>query len=403
VSTVKVTVKAPFLAHAPIEPQAAVASVQPDKVEVWVSSQAPFGVQAAVATALKRDPESVVVYHAGEGGAFGGKVTPTVAVEATRASAALNKPVRINWTREEEFQLDQFRPAMLIDVTTGLTANGDVAGWQYDLYHASYFPPGAQRPQFTAAEQTADVTAMYPNLPNARTMNYRSHSPLPLFVWRANGRPVNALARESAIDQLAEQAGLDPIAFRDKLLKDNPRMLAVMHAVVDKARQSGYNPSPRPNGSGSGYGFALDFGNETFVAEIAQVDVDQTSGRLAVRHVDVAVDCGLVVNPLGVTTQVEGSVVQSTSAALKEQLTFAAGRVTSTMFAQYPILTISEAPSVDVVFVEDKSKPMSGIGEPAVGPVAAAISAAVYDAVGVRLFDLPFRPDKVLAALSGHS
>lgn len=400
--SVKVTVKAPFLAHAPIEPQAALAHVQADKVEIWVASQAPFGVRTAAANVLKRDPDTVVVYHAGEGGAFGGKITPTVAVEAARASAALGKPVRINWTREEEFQLDQFRPAMLIEVTTGLTASGDVAGWQYDLYHASRFPPGARQPQFTAAEQTADVTAMYPNLPNVRTMNYRADSPLPVFVWRANGRPVNALARESAIDQLAEQAGLDPIAFREKLLKDNPRMLAVMRAVVEKARQSGYTPRSQPAGNGTGYGFALDFGNETFVAQVARVDVDRTSGRVAVRHVDVAVDCGLVVNPLAVTTQVEGSVVQSTSAALKEELTFGGGRVTSTMFAQYPILSIAEAPSVDVVFVEDKTNPMTGIGEPAVGPVAAAISAAVYDAVGVRLLDLPFRAEKVIAALSGH-
>jgi len=388
--------KSPYLAHGQIEPMTALVSVQADKTEVWTSTQNPFGVQDAVAQVLNRPRDGVIVYPLMSGGAFGRKsIADDVTVEAARLSRAFGKPVRVNWTRAEEFLFDHFRPAMLIEVSTGLNARNELAAWQYDLYATAYYPAGNARPTASAANLGASVLDFYKDIPNARTTFYQSVAPLPPYFWRANGGPVNSFARESVVDELAELAELDPVAFRATLLKSNPRLLAVMNAVVAK---SGWQPAR--GSTGRGFGIAVSFTDGTYVAEVAQVAVDKTTGKVTVKHVDVALDCGLVVNPAAVESQVEGSIVmQGTSSTLKEAVTFAKGRVTNGSFAQYPPLTFTEAPTVGVVLVEDKTQPMQGIGEPAVDPASAAIANAIYDAVGVRLRDLPFTPAKVLAAL----
>jgi CO/xanthine dehydrogenase Mo-binding subunit len=206
---------------------------------------------------------------------------------------------------------------------------------------------------------------------------------------------VNGLARESAIDELAELAGSDPVSFRVTLLRDKPRLLAVMRAAVEK---SGWKPTR--GSSGQGYGLGLNWTDGTYVAEVAKVSVDKPTGKVRVEHIDAAIDCGLVVNRMAAMRQVEGSIVmQGTSSTMNEQLQFSNGRVTTTSLAQYRPLGFVDAPSVDVVFVEDRSQPMQGIGEPAVGAVSAAISNAIYDAAGIRLRDLPFLPEKVQAAI----
>ncbi|HLY64589.1 MAG TPA: molybdopterin cofactor-binding domain-containing protein, partial [Chloroflexota bacterium] len=310
-------------------------------------------------------------------------------------SKAVNKPVKIAWTRQEEFQFDLFRPAMLIELTAGLDGSGNLAAWQYDLYSTAYFPEGAKQPTRASAEAAASVLDFYA-VPNARTTFYQSVAPLPPHFWRANGSPVNGLAREAAIDMLAETAGTDPVSFRTTLLQNNPRLLAVMNAAVQKA-----NWKPGVGSTGRGFGLGLSWTDGTYVAEVAQVAVDKASGKVSVKHVDTAIDCGLVINPEAVRCQVEGSVVMhGVSSTLKEQIMFSGGRVTNTAFAQYNLLTMSETPTVDTVFVEDKKQPMEGIGEPAVAATTPAIANAIYDAVGVRLWDLPFTPDKVLAAIS---
>jgi nicotinate dehydrogenase subunit B len=393
---VRAVVKAPYISHAPIEPMTALVWVQPDKTEVWTSTQSPFGVQDAIAQVLNLPREQVIVYPLMPGGAFGRKtITAGAPIEAARLSQAFNRPVRVNWTRQEEFQFGRFRPAMLIEVEAGLNDQNELVAWQSDLYAATYYPSGAARPSFAGADVGADVLEFYPHIPNAKTTFYQSASPLPPHFWRANGGPVNVLARETVIDELAELAGMDPVTFRAGLLRDNLRLLAVLEAAVD---QAGWQPGV--GSTGQGIGVAISFVNDTYVAEVAQVKVDQATGKVTAKHVDVALDCGLVVNPAAVEAQVEGAIVmQGTSSTLKEAITFANGKVTNGSFAQYGLLTFTEAPSVEVVLMEDKTQPMGGVGEPAVDPCSAAISNAIYDAVGVRLRELPFTPAKVLAAI----
>jgi isoquinoline 1-oxidoreductase beta subunit len=298
------------------------------------------------------------------------------------------------WTRQEEFQDARFRPAQLIDVEAGLDADGNLVGWKYDLYSSAYFPEGAENPTSCAANQSANALDVY-EIPVSLTTWYQSASPLPPYFWRVNGSTNNVFAREVTMDELAELAGVDPIAFRAKLLANNPRMKAVMDAVVEKA---GWTPGVGSTGQGIGIGIAYD--TESFVAEIAHVSVDTTSGQVKVNHFDVAIDCGLVVNPLAVKSQGEGSVIMGLSPTLREMTTFENGRVTNPTFGQYRPITMAEAPSVDVIFVEDKTNPLGGVGEPMVGPVTAAVSNAIYDAVGIRLREVPFTPDRVLAALA---
>jgi CO/xanthine dehydrogenase Mo-binding subunit len=210
---------------------------------------------------------------------------------------------------------------------------------------------------------------------------------------------VNALARETAIDELAELAGTDPVSFRERLLVNNPRLAAVMHAAIE---QAGWTPGV--GSTGQGFGIALDVSDGTYLAEVARVTVDANTGTVQLQHVDAAIDCGLVVNPDGARCQIEGSIVmQGTSSTLKEEIRFAGGKVLNGSFAEYRPARSLEVPSVNVVFVEDRTLPPGGIGEPAVGGVSAAVSNAIYDAVGVRVRDLPFRPDRVLGALQARA
>ena len=391
---ISVTVRAPYAAHGQIEPMSSLVHIQPDKTEVWSSTQVPFSVQSAVAQTLNVPAEQVVVYPQMSGGAFGRKNLTDADVEAARMAKAFGRPVKVSFTREEEFQQDHPRPAILVELTAGLDGQSRLIAWDWATYATAYYPEGAKSPMSSGANAGTNVLDYYA-IPNVRSMFYQGVAPRPPQYWRANGAPINSLARESAIDELAELAGADPVSFREQLLQGQPRLLAVMHAAVQK---SGWEPGV--GSIGQGYGIGLYFGDGTYVAEVAQVSVDKTSGAVRVKHVDAAVDCGLVVNRAAATEQVEGSIVmQGTSSTLFEELKFAKGKVTNPTFAQYGPLRSVDAPIVDVVFVEDKKQPMQGMGEPAVGASTPAIANAIYDAVGVRMRDLPFTPDKVLAAI----
>ncbi len=392
VEPLKFTFRAPYVVHTPIEPRNALARVADDKVEVWCSTQDPFGVRAAVADQLGRELESVVVMPQNAGGAFGSKIIPMAEIEAARLAEQFGRPVKVLWSRDAEIANAQYRPAMLVDIMTGLDGDGNISAWQYDLYSASYFPEGSDNAQGAAADWGADILEIYDV--TARTIWYQSDSPLPPYYWRVNGATTNTWAREVTMDVLAEEAGLDPVTFRKNHLGENSRMAAVLDAVVDLA---GWTPGVGQ--TGQGIGVALGYDANTYVAEVAKVELDEETGEVMVRHFDVAVDCGLLVNPEAAKHQVEGSVVLGTSSTLREMIKFENGEILNATFAEYAPITMRESPSVEVTFVTNQNDAMGGIGEPAVAPTSAAIANALYDLAGIRLFDTPFTADRVLAEL----
>jgi isoquinoline 1-oxidoreductase len=392
-TTYEATYLAPYVSHSPLEPKTATVEITPERVNVWTSTQAPFSMQQAVAGVVGRPLEEVVVETMMSGGAFGSKVWPIVEVEAARLALGIGKPIRLQWTRQEEFQFGQFRPASRGDITAALDADGTLTAWKYDLYTSGYYPEGAETPTVAAANAGMNINDVYAG-PETKSTWYQGHSPLRPYFWRGNGTSYTDWAIESSLDELAELAGVDPVSFRRPLLAENPRMEAVMDAVVDLAKWT-----PGVGSTGAGVGMALGFADGTWVGEVAKVAVDETSGLITVTDFWVVVDCGLVINPMNVRQQLEGSVIFALSPTLKEAITFENGKVTNASWGMYRPITIKDVPNIEVGFVEDKTQPMQGIGEPAVAPVAAAVANAVYDAVGVRLREMPFTSSRVLEAI----
>ena len=392
------TYKLPYLTHSPIEPKSALVNVTPEQVEVWVSTQSPFDVRTGVARTLGRDESEVVVHGMHPGGAFGSKIVPQAELEAAWMSNAVGKPVKLIWDRIEEMMFGQFRPAMRIEITAGLDTAGKIAGWNYDAYTADYYPELAEAPTASASDWSANILELYA-VETSKTTLFNGISPLPPFFWRVNGATSNTYARESTIDILAEQAGVDPITFRDGMLAEKPRLAAVMHAAVDS---SGWTPGVGP--TGQGFGIALGFDAETPIAEVAQVEVNTETGELKILRMDIAVDPGLAVNPEAIKHQIGGGAMMSLSGALREELTFANGKLTNGTFAQYaPIVMRDSPPTINVTVISDPTLPMSGIGEPGVAPALGAVANAIYDACGARLFQAPFTPERILAALAESS
>jgi isoquinoline 1-oxidoreductase beta subunit len=283
---------------------------------------------------------------------------------------------------------------MVVDVSAGLTEDGRISHWQYDAYTCAYYPENALMTTISASDWGANVKEIY-DVEVAQATLYNSQSPLPPYTWRVNGASTNAMAREGAIHQLAELAGKDPVAFRLELLEKNPRMAAVLQKAVE---QAGWTPGVGATGQGIGVGLVLDA--NSYVAEVAHVQLDTSTGVISVERIDCVIDCGLIVNPEGVRHQVEGGICLSLSPTLREAITFDNGKVTNPSWGQYNPVRMTEIPrSIEVSFIEDKSNPMGGVGEAAVAPVPAAVAAAVYDLTGVWLYEMPFTPDRVLAAL----
>lgn len=388
------TYKLPYLAHAPIEPKSAMVNITPEQVEVWVSTQDVFSARAAVAKTLGRDEEEVLVHGMHPGGAFGSKVVPQAELECAWIANAVDRPVKLVWDRIEEIQFGQFRPAMRIEVTTGLDDDGKIVGWNYDAYTAGYYPEGAAEPTASASDWSANLLEIY-EVESSKTQLLNGVSPLPPFFWRVNGATSNTYAREATMDILAEKAGMDPVSFRDSMLANNPRMAAVMHAAVDS---SGWNPGV--GSTGQGYGLAIGFDANTFIAEVAKVEVDEETGELTILQIDAALDPGLVVNPEGVKHQIEGGILMSLSTAIREGIDFEGGKILNGTMATYNPIRMGDTPAiVNTTIISDPNEPMGGIGEPGVAPVIGAVANAIYDAVGVRLFQAPFTPERILAAL----
>ena len=367
-----------YVAHAPIEPHAATALIEGDKITVWVSTQQPFRAQETIAREMNVPLEKVRIKTPFLGGGFGGKSAHGQAVEAVKLAKITGKPVVVAWTRQEEFFYDTFRPAAVVKITSGMDKSGKIILWDYHTYYA-----GAR-----GSDTIYDV-------PNARTTDYARGSvhPFGTGAWRAPGNNTNTFARESQINIMASKAGMDPLEFRQKNLKDE-KMIAVLKAVADKF---GYTPAKNP--SGRGYGVACGTDAGTWVAHMAEVKVDKNTGHVQVIRVACAQDMGLCVNPEGTTIQMEGCITMGMGYALTEEIQFQGGEIKNHSFDTYKIPRFSWVPKIDTVIMDRKDQAPQGGGEPTIICMGAVIANAVYDATGARLYQLPMTPERILTAM----
>lgn len=371
-----------YVAHAPMEPHTALAYMEGNRMIVHASTQTPFPAQEAVAKELGLPLEKVRLMPPFVGGGFGGKSTNHQVLEAARLAKMAGKPVMVAWTRQEEFFYDTFRPAAVVKITSGIDDKGKIMLWDYHVYFAGE----------RGAVQDYDV-------PNARTTSYGTGNnaaevhPFATGPWRAPGNNTNTYARESHIDIMAAKAGIDPLEFRLKNLKDQ-KMIAVLKAAAD---MFGWTPGKAP--SGRGYGIACGIDAGTYVANIAEVKVNKSTGHVQVIRVACAQDMGLCINPEGATIQMEGCITMGMGYALTEEIQFEGGKILNHNFDTYELPHFSWVPKIDTVILDRQNEPAQGGGEPAIISMGGCIANAIFDATGARLYQLPMTPERVLAAL----
>ena len=392
--------RTPMAIQTPMEPQAALADVRADKATIWASTQSPDLVRRRVADAIGFKPEQVEVITTYLGGGFGRKSDTEAAAEAALLSKAAGAPVHVGWTRSEELRYGYVRPPTHHVLRARLDADGRIAAFEHrqasgDVLFAllpkvaTTIAGGILGADFGA---TRGAMLRY-DVPNVSTIAWRRSLPVRTGPWRGLGALPNAFALESFIDELATTAGADPLTFRLRHLPDNDwgrRMTAVLRAA---AEASNWGSAP-PSGRARGIACATDV--DTVVAQVAEVSVD-AQGKIRVHHVTAAMDCGLVVNPDGARAQVEGNVMWGVGSTLIEEAHIENGRFAAANFDGYPLLTLKDAPIVNAILVKSDDK-IRGAGEPAIAPVAAAIGNAVFALTGKRLRNLPFTPERVLAA-----
>jgi isoquinoline 1-oxidoreductase len=376
-----------YAAHAPIEPHAAVASWENGKVTVWVCTQAPFVAQAQVAKALSLEPKNVRIITTLLGGAFGGKSGVPQGVEAARLSLAAGCPVQVNWSREEEFLLDTYRPAAVVKVRSGLDKKGRISFWDFHTYCAGD----------REVETFYDIPHQLIQASGGWTTFPADLHPFGIGPWRGPSTTSNVFARESHIDALASMAGVDPLEFRLAQITE-PRPSGVLRAV---AKLFGWKPKPAP--SGRGVGIACVDMHNSLIAAMAEVSVDKKTGEVKVKRVAMAVDIGLVVNPELVRQQMEGSITMGLGSCLTEEIHFEAGTIKDTNFDSYEIPRFSWTPKIDTVIVSNPTLSPQGIGEPPITVMGALIANAIHDAVGVRMLQLPTTPERIKKALQAKA
>jgi len=358
----------PYVSNAPMEPRAAVAAWDGDRLTVWAGTQRPFGIRTELAQHFGLEEHAVRVIAPEVGGAFGSKSPYGIAIEAARLARAAGRPVRVAFTRAEDMIHATMRPAALITIRSGFRPDGTIVAWQYDGYHAGDRPFLGRRGSETPYA-----------VPNVRVTTYTSDSPLASGSYRSLGGAANHFAREVHVDEIAEVAGIDPVELRLRNLT-HPRFRRVLERAAEAHRWASAGP-------GKGIAIGIDVGS--YVATAVQLDVQGAEVR--VDRVTAALDCGLVVNPDGAKNQVEGSIVMGVGTALYEAIDFQAGRVLNAGFTRYRVPRSSDAPSIETLLVGDPETPSTGAGEPGIVPIAAAISNAVFDRTGKRHRELPIQ------------
>jgi len=380
--------RTPLAAHASMEPQAALVDVQADRVVATVSTQSPGLVAGEIARALGRDARSVEVTPSYLGGGFGRKLNVEVAVEAARLSAAAGTPVHVGWTRTEEFRAGYLRPPTHHVLRGAIDADGRIAAIEHAQASGDVLFPFFPEPlkAVFGADFGAWRGARVPYaIPNISARAIRAELPLRTGAWRGLGLLANVFAVESFVDELAHVAGADPLQFRLRHLADDEMGRRIRAALESVAERSGWG-TPAPEGRARGVACCVDA--RTVAAHVVEVSAGDGPGGIRVHTVWAAVDPGLPINPDGARAQSEGNITMGLSAALLERVTVKDGQVEAGNFDRYPLLTMRDAPAIDVAILRSGDEPF-GMGEPPMGPIAAAVANAVFALTGRRLRELP--------------
>lgn len=366
----KQTYTVQYIAHTPLEPRAAVAQWDGDTLTVWTGTQRPFGVRQELAEAFHLKEDQVHVFMPDTGAAYGGKHTGETAIEAARLARAAKRAVKVVWTREEEFTWAYFRPAGVIDVSSGVKNDGAITAWEFHNYNSG----------------SAGIPTFY-DIPNQHIQFHPSQSPLRQGSYRGLAATANHFARESHMDELAHLVKMDPLEFRLKNLK-NERLRAVFQAAAEK-----FGWEKRKKEPGRGFGMGGGFEKAGNVATVAEVSVDRSSGKVKIERLVTAFECGAIVNPENLESQVAGANIMGIGGALFEAIQFENGKILNSRLSQYRVPRFSDVPRIEVVLLDRKDIPSAGAGEAPIVGVAPAVGNAIFDATGVRLRSLPMVPN----------
>jgi isoquinoline 1-oxidoreductase len=362
---VEATFTIAYIAHTPLEPRAAVAEWKDGKLTVWTGSQRPLGIRGDLAAAFSLPEQRVRVIIPDTGSGYGGKHTNDAPIEAARLAKAAGKPVKLVWTREEEFTWAYFRPAGVIDVAAGVKSDGTLTAWDFHNYNSG----------------GSAIAPLY-EIPHKRSEFHGARAPLKQGSYRSLAATANHFARESTIDDLAKAVSLDPLEFRLKNLKD-ARLRAVFEAA---SRQFGWGQSKPAVHRGFGIAGGSDKGS--YVATCAEVELD-ASGKLRVVRLVTAFECGGIVNPDHLKNQVEGAVIMGLGGALFEAIEFDQGKILNASLTDYRVPRFSDIPVLETVLLDRNDLPSVGAGETPIVAVAPAIANAAFQLTGKRLRSLP--------------
>jgi isoquinoline 1-oxidoreductase beta subunit len=384
---IDVVYELPYLAHAAMEPLNCTVEIKPDRCDIWVGTQSQSMDKAAAAQALGVDPAQVFIHTQFLGGGFGRRAQRynEVVVEGVHVAKAIGKPVQTVWTREDDMRGHSYRPFVMSRVRAGLDDDGLPLAWQQTIVSQpvlrggpfEVFIPKGQAFDGSSVEGAA---GMIYDIRNVYVDTHEGNPTVPILWWRSVGHSHTAFTVNSAIDELAESAGTDPLEFRRKLLAHDARLLKVLDTVATMSRWS----EGAPQGRGRGVAIHSSFGS--IVAEVAEVSVE--AGKVRVHQVWCAIDCGFAVNPAGVAAQMESAINYGLTAALYGEITLAEGKVVQSNFHDYPMLRVDEAPAIEVQVINSGAQ-MGGAGEPGTPPIAPAVTGAIFAATGKRIRKLP--------------